>query len=161
MLDEDGFLQITDRKKDIIVNSGGDNLAPQRVEGVLLLQPEIGQTIVYGDRRPHLVALIVPDADFAKGFARSRSLKPDLAALVENTDFRGAVSEAVRRANATLGTLERVRHFRLMAEPFSIENGMMTPTMKLKRQIIYRTHRELFEELYEARHRGALEEARG
>ena len=161
VLDEDGYLQITDRKKDIIVNSGGDNLAPQRVEGVLLLQPEIGQAIVYGDRRPHLVALIVPDADFAKGFARSRSLKPDLALLVENTDFRGAVGEAVRRANATLGTLERVRHFRLMAEPFSIENGMMTPTMKLKRQIIYRTHRELFEELYEARQRGALEEARG
>jgi long-chain acyl-CoA synthetase len=152
LLDDDGFLQITDRKKDIIVNSGGDNLAPQRVEGVLLLQPEIGQAIVYGDRRPHLVALIVPDADFARRFARNHRVTPDMAALTEHEDFRRALGEAVRRANSGLTAIERVRHFRVMAEPFSIENGMMTPTLKLKRQIIYRTHRELFEELYDARH---------
>jgi long-chain acyl-CoA synthetase len=147
-LDEDGFLQITDRKKDIIVNSGGDNLAPQRVEGVLLLQHEIGQAIVYGDRRPHLVALIVPDADFARSYARKHGCKADLAGLVEHKGFKGAMSEAVKRANASLSPLERVRHFRVIAEPFSIENGLMTPTMKLKRQVIYRTHGPLFEELY-------------
>ena len=152
LLDDDGFLQITDRKKDIIVNSGGDNLAPQRVEGVLLLQPEIGQAIVYGDRRPHLVALLVPDADFARGWARARRLPPDLAALASNPEFQGALGEAVRRANQSLSVLERVRHFRLLAEPFSIENGMMTPTLKLRRQVIYRTHCELFESLYDARH---------
>jgi long-chain acyl-CoA synthetase len=152
LLDDDGFLQITDRKKDIIVNSGGDNLAPQRVEGVLLLQPEIGQAIVYGDRRPHLVALLVPDADFARSFARARHLPTDLATLTANLEFQGALGEAVRRANQSLSVLERVRHFRLLAEPFSIENGMMTPTMKLRRQVIYRTHCELFESLYDARH---------
>ncbi|MCE3248763.1 MAG: AMP-dependent synthetase and ligase, partial [Geminicoccaceae bacterium] len=152
LLDDDGFLQITDRKKDIIVNSGGDNLAPQRVEGVLLLQPEIGQAIVYGDRRPHLVALLVPDADFARSWARARRLPPDLAALTANPEFQGALGEAVRRANQSLSVLERVRHFRLLAEPFSIENGMMTPTLKLRRQVIYRTHCELFESLYDARH---------
>ena len=152
LLDDDGFLQITDRKKDIIVNSGGDNLAPQRVEGVLLLQPEIGQAIVYGDRRPHLVALLVPDADFARSWARARRLAPDLAALASNPEFQGALGEAVRRANQSLSVLERVRHFRLLAEPFSIENGMMTPTLKLRRQVIYRTHCELFESLYDARH---------
>ena len=152
LLDDDGFLQITDRKKDIIVNSGGDNLAPQRVEGVLLLQPEIGQAIVYGDRRPHLVALLVPDADFARSWARARRLAPDLTALASNPEFQGALGEAVRRANQSLSVLERVRHFRLLAEPFSIENGMMTPTLKLRRQVIYRTHCELFESLYDARH---------
>ncbi len=152
LLDGDGFLQITDRKKDIIVNSGGDNLAPQRVEGVLLLQPEIGQAIVYGDRRPHLVALLVPDADFARSWGRARRLPPDLAALASNPEFQGALGEAVRRANQSLSVLERVRHFRLLAEPFSIENGMMTPTLKLRRQVIYRTHCELFESLYDARH---------
>jgi long-chain acyl-CoA synthetase len=152
LLDDDGFLQITDRKKDIIVNSGGDNLAPQRVEGVLLLQPEIGQAIVYGDRRPHLVALLVPDADFARSWARARHLPPDLAALASNPEFQGALGEAVRRANQSLSVLERVRHFRLLAEPFSIENGMMTPTLKLRRQVIYRTHCELFESLYDSRH---------
>ena len=148
LLDEDGFLQITDRKKDIIVNSGGDNLAPQRVEGVLLLQHEIGQAIVYGDRRPHLVALIVPDADFARSYARQHGGPSDLASLVEQKGFQSAMHEAVQRANASLSQLERVRHCRVIAEPFSIENGLMTPTMKLKRQVIYRTHRELFEALY-------------
>jgi long-chain acyl-CoA synthetase len=151
LLDEDGFLQITDRKKDIIVNSGGDNLAPQRGEGVLLLQHEIGQAIVYGDRRPHLVALIVPDADFARSYARQHRCRPELAGLVEQDGFQHAIGDAVRRANAGLSALERVRHFRVIAEPFSIETGLMTPTMKLKRQVIYRTHRELFEGLYEAR----------
>lgn len=152
LLDADGFLQITDRKKDIIVNSGGDNLAPQRVEGVLLLQQEIGQAIVYGDQRPHLVALIVPDADFARSFAHQHRCEPDLAGLVGQSAFQRAIGEAVRRANASLSQLERVRHFRVIAEPFSIENGLMTPTLKLKRQVIYRTHRELFETLYEPRH---------
>jgi long-chain acyl-CoA synthetase len=152
LLDDDGFLQITDRKKDIIVNSGGDNLAPQRVEGVLLLQHEIGQAIVYGDRRPHLVALIVPDAEFARSYARAHRLQPELAVLVGDAGFQRALGEAVRRANQSLSVLERVRHFRLMAEPFTIENGMMTPTLKLKRQEIYRAHRELFECLYETRH---------
>ena len=70
-IDADGCIRITDRKKDIIVNSGGDNIAPARVEGVLLLEPEIGQVLVYGDRRPHLVALIVPHQDFVRQFARA------------------------------------------------------------------------------------------
>ena len=95
VIDQDGFLQITDRKKDIIVLSGGDNVAPQRVEGVLALQPEIGQVIVYGDGQPHLVALIVPDAEFAKGYARQHKLPSDLDELVQHKDFERAIGEAV------------------------------------------------------------------
>jgi long-chain acyl-CoA synthetase len=155
VIDEDGFLQITDRKKDIIVNSGGDNVAPQRVEGVMALQPEIAQVIVYGDGRPHLVALIVPDAEFAKTYARQHELTPDLAELVQHKDFERAIGDAVARANQGLSVIERVRHFRLLAEPFSIEKGTMTPTLKLKRQLIYRTHRDLFESLYQAQHQYA------
>jgi long-chain acyl-CoA synthetase len=155
VIDDDGFLQITDRKKDIIVNSGGDNVAPQRVEGVMALQPEIAQVIVYGDGRPHLVALIVPDADFAKAYARQHRLSPDLAELVEHKDFERAIGEAVARANDSLSVIERVRHFRLMREPFTIENGTMTPTLKLRRQLIYRVHRDLFESLYLAHHQHA------
>ena len=74
-LDADGYLKITDRKKDMIVNSGGDNVAPARVEGVLLLEPEIGQALIYGDRRPHLVALIVPHQEFVRSFARSAQVR--------------------------------------------------------------------------------------
>ena len=152
VIDGDGFLQITDRKKDIIVNSGGDNVAPQRVEGMIALQPEVAQVIVYGDARPHLVALVVPDAEFAKTFAKQHKLKPDLAELARHKDFERAIGEAVARANEHLSVIERVRHFRVMPEPFSIEKGTMTPTLKLRRQLIYRVHKDLFESLYQAHH---------
>ena len=152
VVDADGFLEITDRKKDIIVNSGGDNVAPQRVEGVLALQPEIAQAIVYGDRRPHLVALIVPDADAAKAYARAHGCSPDLNQLAHDPEFQRAIGAAVDRANKHLSVIERVRHFRLMPEPFTIENGTMTPTLKLKRQLIYRVHQGLLESLYQTQH---------
>ncbi|HLT02288.1 MAG TPA: AMP-dependent synthetase/ligase, partial [Geminicoccaceae bacterium] len=152
VLDDEGFLQITDRKKDIIVNSGGDNVAPQRVEGVLTLQPEIAQAIVYGDGRPHLVALVVPDVEFAKTFAKAHGINGALTALAQHAAFEQAVGEAVARANEHLSVIERVRHFRLMPEPFTIENGTMTPTLKLKRQLIYRMHKDLFESMYQAHH---------
>jgi long-chain acyl-CoA synthetase len=152
VIDADGFLQITDRKKDIIVNSGGDNVAPQRVEGVIALQPEIAQVIVYGDGRPHLVALVVPDAEFATTFARQHKLKPELAELACHKDFERALGDAVARANEHLSVIERVRHFRVMPEPFTIEQGTMTPTLKLRRQLIYRVHKDLFESMYQAHH---------
>jgi long-chain acyl-CoA synthetase len=142
-LDEAGYIEITDRKRDLIVNSGGDNIAPQRVEGILALEPEIGQVIVYGDRQPHLVALIVPDQDLLKAKAA------DSAGADET--IRAAVGEAVKRANGKLSAIERVRKFALMPEPFSIENGMMTPTLKLKRQLIYKTHHDLIAGLYQGR----------
>jgi long-chain acyl-CoA synthetase len=148
VVDEDGYLQITDRKRDIIVNSGGDNISPQRVEGVLLLEPEIGQVLVYGDRRPHLVALIVPDADFAQSFARRHKTSAHVAQLAEDKRFRDAIGEAVRRANQSLSVIERVRRFHILSEPFTIEDGMMTPTLKLKRQRIYLHHKDLLEGLY-------------
>jgi long-chain acyl-CoA synthetase len=147
-LDADGYLRITDRKKDLIVNSGGDNIAPQRVEGVLLLEPEIGQAVVFGDRKPYLVALLVPHADFAKRYARERHKGADPAVLAESPEFRDAVGAAVTRANRRLSTIERVRRFHVMPEPFTIENGMMTPTMKLRRHMIYRSYRDLIEGLY-------------
>jgi len=149
VIDQDGFLQITDRKKDIIVLSGGDNVAPQRIEGVLALQPEIGQVIVYGDGQPHLVALIVPDAEFARAYAGQHKLQPDLDKLVRHKDFERAIGDAVTRANESLSVIERVRHFRLMAKPFTVESGTMTPTLKLKRLLIYRLHKELFESMYQ------------
>ena len=154
LVDDAGCIQITDRKRDLIVLSGGDNCAPQRVEGILSLEPELGQVMVYGDRRPHLVALIVPDAEFARSYARQHRVSPEFASLVEDSGFQRAISEAVSRANQSLSVIERVRHFRLMPEPFTIENGLMTPTLKLKRQQICRLHGDLIEGLYEARQRG-------
>ena len=107
--DGDGYLKITDRKKDIIVLSGGDNVSPARVEGFLVLQPEIAQAMVHGDRQPHLVALMVPDADFTKDWAARNDAADDLAALVENPAFhprrrrrgRAREREARRRSSAS------------------------------------------------------------
>ncbi|MFO1074103.1 MAG: long-chain fatty acid--CoA ligase [Geminicoccaceae bacterium] len=149
-IDAEGNIRITDRKKDIIVNSGGDNIAPARVEGVLLLEPEIGQVLVYGDRRPHLVALIVPHQDFVRQFARAHHKSHDLAVLAEDAAFKAAINEAVRRANQRLSAIERVRRHQVMAEPFSIDNGLMTPTLKLRRHLIVRQYRDLLEGLYAA-----------
>ncbi|MEM7024663.1 MAG: AMP-dependent synthetase/ligase, partial [Pseudomonadota bacterium] len=148
VIDDAGCIQITDRKRDLIVLSGGDNCAPQRVEGVLSLEPELAQVVVYGDQRPHLVALIVPDQEFARTYARQHGLSHNLEELIEDEGFRRSISEAVSRANEGLSVIERVRRFHLMAEPFTIENGLMTPTLKLKRQRIYNLHGDLITGLY-------------
>lgn len=147
-IDTDGYIKITDRKKDIIVNSGGDNIAPARVEGILLLEPEIGQVLVFGDRRPHLVALIVPHQEFVKQFARAHGKRAELEALADDPAFRAAINEAVARANRRLSPIERVRRFHIMPEPFSIENGLLTPTMKLRRHLIVKAYKDLLEALY-------------
>ena len=151
VMDEEGFIQITDRKRDLIVNSGGDNIAPQRVEGIVTLEPEIEQALVYGDKRPHLVALIVPDKEFVTAYAKVEGKRHDLAELAEDKDFQDVIGGAIKRVNNRLSPIERIRRFKIMAEPFTIENGMMTPTMKLKRQAIYREYEEMIAELYKGR----------
>ena len=147
-IDAHGHLKITDRKKDIIVNSGGDNIAPQRIEGFLDLQPEIAQSMVYGDKKPNIVALIVPHPDFAADWAKANGKKMDMAALVEDADFRKAISAAVDRVNADMSVIERVRKFILTPEPFTTDNGMMTPSMKIRRHVIRENFGEALEALY-------------
>src|SRR3546814_3189537 len=131
-LDADGYLKITDRKKDIIVFSGGDNVSPARVEGFLTLQREIQQAMVFGDKRPHLVALLVPDDEFVAQWCRSAGRPRDLGALREDGAFRAALAQVVDRVNANLWPLDKVRRFAVLEEPFTVENGVMTPTMKIR-----------------------------
>jgi len=148
VLDRDGYLEITDRKKDIIVSSGGDNLSPSRVEGILTLEPEIAQAMVYGDRRPHLVALVVPDAEFARRWASERGTPAKLPALLDDSRFQETLGAAIDKVNKTLSPLERVRRFALAAEPFTIENEMLTPTLKIRRHKITERYGETLERLY-------------
>ncbi len=150
-IDDDGCLRITDRKKDIIVNSGGDNLSPQRVEGVLTLEPEIAQAMVYGDRRSYLVALIVADPAFVEAFARTHGRTSDAAALAGDATFRREISKAVDRANRALSPIERVKRFVLAAEPFSIDRGELTPTLQVRRHVVIRNYGDKLEALYRAR----------
>lgn len=148
-LDSRGRIVITDRKKDILVTSGGDNISPARVEGCLMLEPEIAQAVVCGDKRPYIVALLVPDAEIAAEWARRRGLPPDLSTLCADAGFRRLISAAVDRANSQLSSIERVRKFRLLPTPFTIENGLMTPTMKVKRTLVVQQCREIVEQLYD------------
>ncbi|RVQ67663.1 long-chain fatty acid--CoA ligase [Croceicoccus ponticola] len=134
--DARGRIVITDRKKDMIVNDKGDNIAPQRVEGMLTLQPEIAQAMVSGDRKPYIVGLIVPDAEWSREWARDNNTGADWETLSGNADFRAAVRAAVDRVNADLSVIEKVRRFEFADEPFSIENHEMTPSLKIRRHKI-------------------------
>ncbi len=118
MLDRSGFLTITDRKRDIIVLSGGENVSPARLEGLLMAEPEIHQAVVHGDNQAGLSAVLVPE---------------------EGGDAR-TVAAAVARYNARMSVTERIRAHRL-APPFTIENGLMTPSMKIRRAMVLRTHK--------------------
>jgi long-chain acyl-CoA synthetase len=130
-IDDKGRIKITDRKKDILVNDKGDNVSPQRVEGMLTLQNEIAQAMVYGDRRPHLVALLVPDPEIATAPDRQERLQ-----------------RAIDRVNADLSVIERVRRFIVADEPFTIENEQLTPSMKIRRHVISSVYSERLSGLY-------------
>ena len=149
-IDEDGHIRITDRKKDIIVNSGGDNLSPARVEAVLTLRPEIAQAMVYGDRKPHLVALIVPDPAWTRSWAAAAGKAADIAALADDGDFHHAIGAIVDEVNKTLSVIERVRRFIVVARAFSLDNGQLTPTLKLRRHVILEEYRARLDALYAA-----------
>jgi long-chain acyl-CoA synthetase len=151
LIDGDGYLKITDRKRDFIKNSGGDMIAPVRVEGLLVLEREIAQAMVYGDRHPYLVAVIVPHADFIAGWANTHGAPASLDALAGNKAFHAALDEAVQRANAKLPPIERIRRFILARAPFSVDNEQMTPTLKVKRHMVRKAYGTELEALYQGR----------
>jgi long-chain acyl-CoA synthetase len=129
--DDKGRIVITDRKKDLIVNDKGDNVSPQRIEGMLTLQPEIAQAMVYGDRRPHLVALLVPDPEIASA-----------------PDVQQRIQAALDRVNSDLSIIERPRRFILADEPFGIGNEQLTPSLKIRRHVISKAYAERLDALY-------------
>ncbi|MEO0871883.1 MAG: AMP-binding protein, partial [Pseudomonadota bacterium] len=147
-LDAKGRIVITDRKKDMIVNDKGDNVAPQKIEGMLTLQPEIAQAMVSGDKRPYVVGLIVPDAEWALEWATANGKKFDLKELQTLPEFKTAVRAAVDRTNKDLSVVEKVRKFEFADEAFAIENEEMTPSMKIRRHKIRDRYLERIDGLY-------------
>jgi long-chain acyl-CoA synthetase len=135
-LDEMGRLMITDRKKDIIVNSGGDNISPQRIEGILTLAPEIAQAMVYGDKRPHLIATLVPDLDWMEQWAKKNGKSSDLKILSEDDGFHKALTHVIDGINADMSNIEKIRRFIIAQAPFTTDNALMTPSMKIRRHKI-------------------------
>lgn len=146
--DAAGRLRITDRKKDLIINDKGENVAPQKVEGMLTLQPEIGQAMIAGDRRPYMVALIVPDAEWTAEWCAKSGTGCNRAALDDDLDFRGAISAAIDRVNRDLSVTERIRRFIIADEPFAIENQQLTPSLKIRRHVLREVYGERLDALY-------------
>ena len=131
---DDGFITITGRKKELIVNSGGDNIAPTRPEGSLTFQETIFQAMVEGDRRPYLVAIIVPEED--------------KISKLDDTEIHNLISSEVKKANESLSSIEKIRKFIIVRDPFSTDNGLLTPTMKIRRHKIKELYGEELEDLY-------------
>ncbi|KQM85976.1 AMP-dependent synthetase [Sphingomonas sp. Leaf23] len=147
-IDAKGRIRITDRKKDIIVNDKGDNVAPQKVEGMLTLQNEIAQAMIAGDRRPYMVAVIVPDAEWTQKFCAKGGARCDFARLREDSDYRTALGAAVERVNKDLSVTERIRRFIIADEPFTIENQQLTPSLKIRRHVLKEVYGERMDALY-------------
>lgn len=148
VIDDQGRLMITDRKKDIIVNSGGDNIAPQRIEGILTLEPEIAQAMVYGDKRPNLVAAIVPDPEWLEQWAQDNGKSNELSILAKDDDLHKALSDVLDRINADMSNIEKVRRFIIAREAFTIDNALMTPSMKIRRHKIIEIYGDQLTGLY-------------
>ncbi len=149
-IDDRGRIKITDRKKDMIVNDKGDNVSPQKIEGMLTLQPEIAQAMVSGDKRPYVVGLIVPDPEWALDWARKQGEHFDFRELQDLPAFRNAVRGAVDRVNKDLSVIEKVRQFAFADEAFSIDNEEMTPSMKIRRHKIRERYGARIDGLYKA-----------
>jgi long-chain acyl-CoA synthetase len=135
-IDGKGRIVITDRKKDIIVNDKGDNVAPQKVEGMLTLQAEIVQAMVVGDKRPYIVGLIVPDPEWTADWCAAQGRKCNFGELAHDPDYVRALGAAVDRVNADLSVIEKVRRFIIADEPFTVENEQLTPSIKIRRHVI-------------------------
>jgi long-chain acyl-CoA synthetase len=150
-LDGDGYLTITDRKKDLLVTSGGKKIAPQPIEAILKRSPLVAEAVVLGDRRKFAAALIVPD--FAALERRLRDLGRPIDAresLVARDDVKALYDEIVDALNRELSQFERIKKIRLLPREFSIESGELTPTLKIRRKVIEQNWREPIEEIYGA-----------
>ncbi|AEI14084.1 Long-chain-fatty-acid--CoA ligase [Flexistipes sinusarabici DSM 4947] len=148
-IDEDGFIFIKDRKKEIIVTAGGKNIAPQPIENEMKLDKYISQVYVHGDNKPYLTALIVPNFERLFEFARENKLKFfDVGDLVKNEKVTELFRSRIEEINSNLPKYETIKKFSIVPRDFSVAGGELTPTLKLKRRIIYDKYREMIESMY-------------
>jgi len=148
-IDGDGFLFITDRKKDLIVTAGGMNIAPQNIENLLKADPFISQVMIYGDRRPYPVALITVNPDELSKFAREQGiLASETAVIVKHPKVVERIGRTVEEKNTQLQSYAKIKRFRVLATDFTLDGGELTPTLKVKRTVVSQKYRDAIEELY-------------
>jgi long-chain acyl-CoA synthetase len=148
-IDADGFVSVVDRKKELIITSGGENISPAAVEGALVANPLIGQALAFGDRRKFVVALLTLDGEVAPAWARARGIEASsLAELADNPVVVEAVGEAVGAANARLARVQQVKRWRLLPVEWTAESEELTPTLKLKRRVIHDKYADVIDSLY-------------
>jgi long-chain acyl-CoA synthetase len=147
-IDEDGFLSITGRKKDIIITAGGKNLTPANLENDLQQSRFISQAMMHGDRRPYPVALITLDAEEIVPWASEHGLPSDVAELAASDEVRALVQDELDRANSNYASVEQIKKFAILDREFSIEDGELTPTLKIKRAVVNEKYSDLLDSLY-------------
>ena len=149
-IDADGFVSVTDRKKELIITAGGENIAPAAVENALVAHPLIGQALAYGDRRPYVVALLALDAEAAPAWARARGITAgSLAELAADPQVLAEVAAGVAAANERLARVQQVKRWRLLPVEWTAETGELTPTLKLKRRVVHARYADVIDSLYD------------
>jgi long-chain acyl-CoA synthetase len=147
-LDDEGYLKITGRKKDIIITAGGKNLTPSNLENDLKQSRFISQAVMHGDRRPYPVVLITLDEEEILPWAKEHDLPEDVAELASNEQVAEMVQQELDRANANYAKVEQVKKFKILERDLTIEEGELTPTLKVKRAVINERYAELFDRMY-------------
>jgi long-chain acyl-CoA synthetase len=148
-LDADGYLYITDRKKDLIVTSGGKNVAPQPIEARLCATPLIAQCVVIGDKFPYLTALVIPSFEHLEAYLEEHGIKPrDRNAMAAHPETQTAIGAVVKELNRELALHERIRRFTVLPKELSQEDGELTPTLKVKRRIVSERYHDVIDAMY-------------
>ena len=147
---QDGFLTITGRKKELIITSSGKNITPSNIETALRENRWISQAVVYGDNRPYLVALITLDPEEAPALAEKLGIAADCAAMAHDERVRAVISEAVDLANARFARIEQVKRFSILDRDLSQGDGELTPTLKVKRRVVYEEFADVLDAMYES-----------
>ncbi|MEU4831816.1 long-chain fatty acid--CoA ligase [Streptosporangium sp. NPDC023615] len=148
-IDEDGFVSIVDRKKELIITAGGENISPANIENYLKEHPLIGQALAYGDGRPYPVAILTLDGEVAPGWAQAHGIAFEtLGDLAEHPDVLKAVEGAIAVANEKLARVQQVKRWRLLPVEWTAETAELTPSLKLKRRIIHAKYAEIIDEMY-------------
>jgi len=147
-IDDDGFLSITGRKKDIIITAGGKNLAPANLENDLKQSRYISQAVMYGDRRPYPVALVTLDEEEMATWAKEHGVDGDAASLAQNEEVRALVQAVLDEANRKYAQVEQIKRFTILDHDLSQEEGELTPTLKIKRNVVYERYADEFDDLY-------------